>query len=250
MSLCVCVQGVCFTVCVHNVCSLCLFTVCVCVHSVCVDGVVGATVVLYVVYNKTTAALITPSENDIMFSKNTLRFPKATVKPLRATESHCRATSWKKVRHYCLSGLFRKMHSEPLRVTEKAWESHKKPRPTTPSRQGPALPSSRVTGVWDFQVRGFCSRIVFGRAGALVKCSTCARVHRTKTSNTPITAHKHFLHTHCGAQKSRDTSRHSHCPVDTAPPMWCSLVGGVVAVLRTLSSTGAIITDLKGVTER
>ena len=56
-----------------------------------------------------------------------------------------------------------------------------------------------MTGVRSSHARGFCSRIVLGRAGALVSCSICARVHRTKTSNTPTTAHKNLLHTHCGA---------------------------------------------------
>ena len=32
--------------------------------------------------------------------------------------------------------------------------------------------------------------------------------------------------------------------------MWCSLVGSVVAVFRALSSTGAITTDVRNVTER
>ena len=61
---------------------------CVCVHGVYVDGVMGATVVLYVVFNKTTVTPITPPENDITFSKNTLRFPKplsSHSEPLKAT---------------------------------------------------------------------------------------------------------------------------------------------------------------------
>ena len=79
--MCVC------KMCVLGVCLWCVFTMCVhgvCVRGVCVDGVMGATVVLFVVFNKTTGAPITPSENDITFPKNTLRFPKAIVEPLQS----------------------------------------------------------------------------------------------------------------------------------------------------------------------
>ena len=175
----------------------------------------------------------------LMPLKATSRCPNATVEPLRATESHCRATSRKKKSALLFPfRTFLESHSEPLRATEKSGSF--------------LIPSSRVTGsstskfaddgsgTFTVEVdrgpfvpcaRRFCSRIVLGRAGALVSC--CARSpHQnqqhtwlTKTCYTPIAAHRnHGL-------------------------MWCSLVGSV-ARLRALSSTGAITTDVKGVTER
>ena len=128
-------------------------------------------------------------------------------------------------------------HSEPLKSSEKqqkATASHLKAtfvffNSKFVEDRGPALPSSRATGVQHFHFGGWkasvCSMFAvvsarasfFGRAGALVNCSICARVHRTKTSNTPIAAHKNHGHTHRGSQKSRTyPSRHSHCPIDAA----------------------------------
>ena len=124
----------------------------------------------------------------------TLRVPKATVEPLRATQkSHEKATQG---------------HSEPLK--RPCWFFKFEVR----GLQGPALPRSWVTSVRSFHVRGgLCSRIVLGRAGALVNCSIVAR---TEISKTPMIAHKNLLHTHRGSQKSRrHPSRHGHCPVDT-----------------------------------
>ena len=141
--------------------------------------------------------------------------------------------------HCCLSGLFWKSHSEPLKILSKPQESHDEPLRATEKScsflkfqvrggQGPALPSSLVTGVREFHVRGFCSRIILGRAGALVNCSIRACVHCTSNKS------------HQGSQKSRThLLRDCHCPVDAACS--CGAIWLVVFSRLNRSSPEAVV---------
>ena len=161
--------------------------------------------------------------------------PKATVDPLRA--SPLRATA----SHATAS------HSKPLSSNSEPLTSHVRfSHPKSAGDWGLGVLRSRVAEVHHFHVRA--SFLVVRVPWSVIPFSRASTA--PKTAKTLIMAHKHnLLHTHRGSQKSRThPSRHSHCPVD-CPLMWCSLVG-CVAVFRTLSSTGAITTDTRGVTRR
>ena len=147
--VCVCVCSQCvFAMCVHGVCPQCVHGVCsryVCVRGVCVDGHgcdSGVACGAQQNHCRTRHAI----RKYITLSKNTSRFfPKATVEPLRATESHCRATPKPMSSH----SEPLKASVEPLRATERSCSFFKF------QVRGPqALPSSRVTGVRQFHVRG------------------------------------------------------------------------------------------------
>ena len=142
-------------------------------------------------------------------------------------------------------------HREPLEQLRKVTTSHCEPlkshvRFMFAGGRGPALARSRVTEVRQFHVRdGFCARVhrsvvPFARASTASKPATHPS-RLTKTCHTPF----------CGSRKSRThPSRHGHCPVDAGPPILCSLAGRDDAVSRALSSTGAVATDVRGVTDR